>query len=126
MATAEENGKFKLKGKDAPGFDSEIEVDIGTEKAKTHKVVSKKIPDDTPYGKGKITWFNAYGVKLKNNDKDEYEDIPYTVTLNKLPDGKKLFLKLPAGIVEQGTEQAGTGKIKFTLAIGDPPTGFGP
>ena len=124
MAAPEDSGKYKIKGKSIAGYDSEIEVDIGIEGAKNHKVVSKEIPDPTPYDGGTITWFNAYGVKDKNNDK--FADIQYTVTLNKLPEGKKLFLKLPTGIVEQTTEPAGNGKIKFNLALGDPPTGYGP
>ena len=124
MATPEDSGKFKIKGKDVPGYDSEIEVDIGTEGAKNHKVVSKDIPNPSPYGGSDIIWFNAFGVKEKNNDK--FADIPYTVKLNKLPEGKKLFVKLPAGIVEQRFEEAEPGKIKFELAVGDPPIGYWP
>ena len=117
-------GKFKLKGKHIPGYDSEIEVDIGSDHANKYDVVSKAIPEPSPYEGGTITWFNAYGVKEKATGK--YADISYTVTLSALPKGKKLFVLLSSGIQEVPTKSAGSGKIKFTLAIGDPPMGYGP
>ena len=118
-------GKFKLKGKNIPGYDSEIEVDIGVDHANKYDVVSKQIPEPTPYENGTITWFNAYGVKDKVTGK--YADISYTVTLSALPAGKtKLFVLLPSGIQEIQTKAGGSGKIKFTLAIGDPPVGYYP
>ena len=120
-------GKFKLKGKNIPNFDSEIEVDIGSGNEAKYDVVSKEIPDPTPYEGGTITWFNAYGIRKKGEpDKKKYADIQHTVTISALPTGKKLFVQLPTGIVEVPTESAGNGKIKFHLAVGDPPTGYGP
>jgi hypothetical protein len=118
------DGKFKIKGKNIPGYDSEIEVDIGSDHAKNYDVVSKTIPEPSPYEGGKITWFNAYGVKEKATGK--YADISYTVTLSALPAGKKLFALLPSGIQEIPTKAGGRGKVKFTLAIGDPPLGYWP
>jgi hypothetical protein len=118
------DGKFKIKGKNIPGYDSEIEVDIGSDHAKKYDVVSKNIPEPSPYEGGKITWFNAYGVKEKTTGK--YADISYTVTLSALPAGKKLFALLPSGIQEIPTKAGGSGKVKFTLAIGDPPLGYWP
>jgi hypothetical protein len=118
-------GKFKLKGKNIPGYDSEIEVDIGIDHANKYDVVSKQIPEPTPYENGTITWFNAYGVKEKATGK--YADISYTVTLSALPAGKtKLFALVNNVPQELMTKIGGSGKIKFTLAIGDPPVGYYP
>jgi hypothetical protein len=118
------NGKFKIKGKHIPDFDSDIEVDIGSNNVGNHDVTDKPIPDPTPYQGGTITWFVAFAVKEKSNG--SYANINYTVTLNELPKGKKLFVLLSSGIEEVATHSAGSGKIKFTLAIGDPPLGMGP
>jgi hypothetical protein len=117
-------GKVKLKGKNIPGYDSEIEVDIGSDNVSKYDVVSKEIPAPTPYEGGTITWFNAYGVKDKKTGK--YASISYTVTLSSLPTGKRLFVLLPTGIEEIYPKVSGSGKVKFTLAIGDPPMGYGP
>ena len=118
-------GKFKIKGKNIPNYDTEIEVDIGDKEAENHVVTDKPIPEPTPYEGGTITWFVAFAVREKSNG--SYADIPYTVTLNELPKGKtKLFAKLPDGIKELDVKSAGSGKIKFNLAIGDPPVGFYP
>lgn len=119
------DGKVKLKGKNVPGYDSEIEVDIGSDHAKKYDVVSKTIPDPTPYGSGTITWFNAFGVKEKSTGKDA--GINYTVTLSALPAGKtKLFALVNKIPQELEIKSGGSGKIKFTLNIGDPPVGFFP
>ena len=119
------DGKFKIKGKKIPDYDSEIEVDIGNENARKYEVVSKEIPPNTPYDGGEIAWFNAYGVKEKESGK--YADISYTVTLRALPKGKtKLFVLLASGPQEVEFKSAGSGKIKFELAVGDPPIGWWP
>lgn len=119
------DGKFKLKGKSIPGYDTEIEVDIGSENAKKYEVVSKDIPEPTPYGKGTITWFNAYGIKVRETG--NYANIFYTVTLNALPPGKtKLFALINNAPQELDFKEIGNGKIKFTLEIGDPPVGIWP
>ena len=119
------DGKFKIKGKNIPGYDTEIEVDIGSASAENHEVTDKPIPEPTPYGDGTITWFVAFAVKEKSNG--AYADIPYTVTLNNLPKGKtKLYALLPSGIKEMDVKVGGSGKIKFNLAVGDPPLGIYP
>jgi hypothetical protein len=118
-------GKFKLKGKHIPGYDSEIEVDIGSDHAQKYDVVSKAIPDSTPHGSGTITWFNAFGVKEKSTGNDA--NITYTVTLSALPAGKtKLFALISNVPQELETKTGGSGKIKFTLNVGDPPLGYWP
>jgi hypothetical protein len=119
------DGKFKIKGKNIPNYNTEIEVDIGAASAANHEVTDKPIPNPTSYDGGTITWFVAFAVKEKSNG--NYADIPYTVTLNALPKGKtKLFAKLPDGIKELDVKVSGSGKIKFELAVGDPPVGWYP
>ncbi len=119
------DGKFKIKGKNVPGYDSEIEVDIGSENATKYDVVSKEIPASSSYKDGTITWFNAYGVKEKSTGK--YANISYTVTLSALPAGKtKLFALINKIPQELEFKTGGSGKIKFTLAVGDPPVGIWP
>ena len=118
-------GKFKIKGKKIHDYDTEIEVDIGAGNEANHEVTEKPIPDPTPYEGGTITWFVAFAVKERTNG--AYADIPYTVTLNSLPKGKtKLFALLPTGIQEMDVKVGGSGKIKFDLAVGDPPVGYYP
>jgi hypothetical protein len=119
------DGKFKIKGnKKIAGYDSEIEVDIGNNYT-AHEVTEKPIPEPTPYGEGTITWFVAFAVREKANG--AFADIPYTVTLNNFPKGKtKLFALLPTGVQELDVKATGSGKIKFELAVGDPPVGMYP
>ena len=118
------NGKFKLTGKkNIQGHDTDIEVDIGADKEKDYEVVTKPVPEPTSYKGKTIVWFNAFGVKVKANNKDA--DISYTVTLKKLPTGKTLYAlynKIPN---EVPVQDAGNGNIKFTLSVGDPPVGMG-
>ncbi len=118
-------GKYQIKGKNIPNFDSDIEVDIGAANDAEHEVISKNIPDPTPYNGGTITWFAAFGVREKSNK--NFANITYTVTLSALPAGKtKLFALVSGGPIELTTQGAGKGKIKFSLAVGDPPIGYWP
>lgn len=110
---------FELEGKDNKP-DHKLSIEVGD----NYEAYRKPIPDPTPYQNGYITWFNSFGVRDKNG-KDA--DVEYTVTLKKRDSGKKLFYldanKKPVEIMPQ---DAGNGKIRFKLSIGDPPTGHFP
>jgi len=118
------NEKYKVKGnKKIPNYDSELEIDVDDK----YEAYSKAIPDGTtpiPGGGGDITWFNNFGVREKSSGKRA--DVTYTVTLQALPTGKRLFVLYGGEPHEPATQEAGNGKIKFTLNVGDPPTGAGP
>lgn len=119
------DGKKKLKGKNIPNYDSEIEVDIGSENAKKYEVISKDIPEPTTYDGGTITWFNAYGVV--DSETKAPAKIKYTVVLSALPTGKKKLFALVNDVPQElEFKTAGSGKIKFTWDLGDPPIGIWP
>lgn len=112
------DGKFKIKGKgNIPNYDTDLEIEVNDK----YEAYSKPIPDPTPYQNGFITWFNAFGVREKTTGRDA--NVHYKVTLQELPAGKRLFYLYNNEPVEVTTENAGQGKVKFTLDIGDPPTG---
>jgi hypothetical protein len=118
------NGKFKMTGrKNIQGHDTDIEVDIGAENEQEHEVVSKPVPEPTLYKGKTIVWFNAFGVRVKSHGGDA--KITYTVTLKKLPPGKTLYALYNNIPNELAVQDAGSGSIKFTLNIGDPPVGMG-
>lgn len=119
-------GKYKIKGKDSiAGYNSEIELDIGSNDPNLYEVITKDIPEPTQHEGGTITWFNAYGIVVKATGKDA--TIRYTVTLNALPAGKtKLFALYDGAAHELPIQNAGNGKVKFTLSVGDPPVGAWP
>ena len=116
------NAKFKIKGrKNIPNYDDpdlEIEVDD------KYEAYSKPIPDPTPYQSGFITWFNNFGVKEKATGQNK--DVTYTVTLQALPAGKTLFVLYGGEPHEMPHQDAGNGKIKFSLDVSDPPAGSYP
>jgi hypothetical protein len=115
------NEKYKLKGNNKiPDYDSELEIDVDNK----YEAYSKPIPEPTPYQDGFITWFNSFGVREKRSRKDA--DVTYQVTLRGLPAGKKLFALYGGQPHEITTEDAGNGKVRFTLSVGDPPTGAYP
>jgi len=118
------NKKYPIRGNNKiPNYDSELEVDVD-DKYEAH---SKPIPQEQtpiPGGGGYITWFNAFGVRAKSTGKNA--DVTYAVTLQALPAGKRLFALYGGEPHEIATQEAGNGKIKFTLNVGDPPTGAGP
>jgi hypothetical protein len=120
------DGKKILKGnKKVPNYNSDIEVDIGSENAKKYEVISKTIPEPTPYDGGTITWFNAYGV-VDSTTKAPAK-VNYTVVLSELPAGKKkLFALVNNTPRELEFKTTGSGKIKFTWDEGDPPIGIWP
>ena len=115
------NAKFKIKGKgNIPNYDTDLEIEVDDK----YEAYSKPIPDPTPFESGFITWFNAFGVKEKTTGKDTNSQ--YKVTLQKLPAGKRLFYLYNDQPQEISTEDAGNGKVKFTLSVGDPPVGSYP
>ena len=115
------NAKYKLKGNNKiPNYDSELEIDVDD----TYEAYSKAIPDPTPYQGGVITWFNSFGVREKSSKKNA--DVTYEVTAQGVPAGKRLFALYGGQPHEMATEDAGNGKIRFTLSVGDPPVGSGP
>lgn len=114
------NAKFHIKGKSIPNYNTELEIEVDDQ----HEAYSKPIPAPTPYQGGHITWFNAFGIKEKATGKNK--DITYTVTLQALPAGKSLFALYGGEPHQLTTEDAGNGRIKFTLSVGDPPVGHYP
>jgi hypothetical protein len=118
------NKKYKIKGNNKiPKYDSELEIEVDDQ----YEAYSKPIPEEPtpiPGGGGYITWFNNFGVKEKSNEKNA--DIAYTVILHPLPAKKRLFAYYEDTPHEIFPEDAGNGKIKFPLNVGDPPVGMGP
>jgi hypothetical protein len=115
------NAKFKIKGKgNIPNYDTDLDIEVDDK----YEAYSKPVPDPTPFENGFITWFNAFGVKEKATGKDA--NIRYHVTLQALPAGKRLFYLYNNQPHEITVADAGNGKVKYTLDIGDPPTGTYP
>ena len=116
------NTKYKIKGNNKiPNYDSELEIDVDDK----YEAYSKTIPADTPYQDKHITWFNCFGVKDKATGKDA--DVEYKVTLQVPPQGRTLYTQLPGSPPSPlPIERVDKDKIKFTLNVGDPPTGYYP
>lgn len=106
--------------------DLEIEVKVPG----NYEVYAKDLPAPTKHPRDTegrtIKWFNAFGVR----DKDGNDaDVQYTVTLDKLPPNTQLYyLDKNKKDVHEITEfeQVDNKKVRFTLSIGDPPTGAYP
>jgi len=115
------NAKYKIKGNNKiPDYDSEIEIEVDDK----YEGYSKDIPEPMQHQGGTITWFNSFGVREKSSGKNA--NVTYKVTLQALPAGKKLFVLYGGEPHEISTDDAGKGKIKFTLDVGDPPIGSWP
>jgi hypothetical protein len=117
-------------------FSPELDIEVADLRvAGNYVVYSKDIPDPTdhPTKDGKIRWFNAFGVKDRNGND---ADVKYTVTLQKLPDDTVLYYGVQkqnqpgaydvVQIADTDIERLPGDRIRFTLAIGDPPTGVYP
>ncbi len=98
-------------------YDSRLEIEVDDK----YEAYSKPIPEPTPFEKGFITWFTAFGVRERTSLKDA--NVTYTVTLQAFPAGTRLFALYGGKPQELKTQDAGKGRIKFTLDVGDPPTG---
>ena len=120
------NEKYKIKGNNKiPNYDSEVEIEVDDK----YEAYSKPIPDQpTPLPNGgQVTWFNNFGIREKSTGRNA--DVTYTGTVQALPAGQMLFTILPGNSVPQEvtTDPVGnTGKVRFTLSVGDPPVGSGP
>lgn len=115
------NAKYRIQGNNKiPNYEPELDIDVDDR----YEAYHKPIPEPTPYEDGLITWFIAFGVREKASLKDA--NVNYEVTLKALPTGKRLFV-LHSGKPHEITPQdAGKGRIKFTLNVGDPPAGIFP
>ena len=115
------NAKYQIMGNNKiPNFDSKLEIEVDDR----HEAHNKPIPEPTPYEDGYITWFNAFGVREKASLK--VASITYTVTLQAPPAGKRLFALYDGTPHEIRPVDAGQGRVKFTLSVGDPPLGHYP
>jgi hypothetical protein len=119
------NAKYKIKGNNKiPNYDSEVEIDVDDK----YEAYSKPIPDQpTPIPGGQVTWFNNFGVREKSTGRNA--DVTYTGTLQALPTDKNLFALYPGNPTPQlvpTTPIGNSGKVSFTLSVGDPPIGSGP
>jgi hypothetical protein len=115
------NMKHTIKGRaHLPNHNPDLDIEVDDQ----YEPYSKPIPGPTPFEDGFITWFNAFGVREKKSGRNF--NIQYKVTLQALPVGKRLFYLHNNQPQEITPEDAGSGKIRFTLSIGDPPIGSFP
>jgi hypothetical protein len=119
------NEKYKVKGKGNNKItDPDVEIDVDDK----YEAYSKPIPDEpTPIPDGSVTWFNNFGIREKSTRKNE--DVSYTVTLQALPADQLLYVLMPDNPVPQQVQTTpigNSGKVRFTLNVGDPPVGSGP
>ena len=109
-------------------FSPDLEIDIKI--PGDFEVYGKDLPEPTKHpqdSQGRtIKWFNAFGVRYKGGGD---ADVEYTVTLDKLPENTQLYyLDKNKKDVHEITkiENVNDKQIRFTLSIGDPPTGAYP
>jgi hypothetical protein len=115
-----------IKGKASiPGFKTDVDIDVADDQ---YEAYDKDLPKDLPKttkNKEPITWFNNFGVRRKNGP--EEKTVPrYKVFLQKLPEGKKLCAYYDGSVNDVPFDDAGEGRIVFTLDVGDPPSGLYP
>jgi hypothetical protein len=113
-------------------------------KPKDYKIVKKDVPQaakDKSYGGKKVKWINNYGIRIKGNLKvkkggnkqdpfiDEVagEQFSYNVTVPGPPPAGFTTLVYFDGTNVQptGATPDSGGNYRFSLNIGDPPTGWG-
>ncbi len=115
-----------IKGKTTlPGFSTDLDVDVIDDQYEAYdKDLPKGLPETTKNGES-ITWFNNFGVRRKNGAQEK--TVPqYRVFLQQLPDGKKLCAYYNDTVNDVPVQNTGSGKMVFTLNVGDPPTGAYP
>jgi hypothetical protein len=115
-----------IRGKaSVPEFVTDLDVDVLDEQ---YEAYDKDLPGDLPMQtlkKENITWFNNFGVRRKNGVAEK--KVPqYRVFLQNLPQGKKLCAYYNSMVNDIPVQNAGPGKVVFTLDEGDPPVGIYP
>jgi hypothetical protein len=107
----------------------DVEIDLGENDTQEYAVVQKEIESGIPseHNGIRIEWFNAFGIRRRGRDGSlgDYADIGYTVILEALPPGKHLFAYY-GGQVHEIDFQTEAGFTRASLAVGDPPMGYGP
>ena len=120
------DGKFTIKGKDNRDLTLEFVDPHDTDKhiveELTDSDVTDKLPSPEPNWKGqKINWFANYNVyKKKNNGKDGYANVPYTIALA-VEEGSTYLMYYGNALHDITDELKRNGRAR--LSAGDPPTG---
>jgi hypothetical protein len=125
LANKNARGYYEIRGTKT------LEIDLGENDLPDYAVVQKDIPGniDTAYGELTVRWVNAFGVRYRNKDTKKLEDfanIQYTVIMDALPAGQRLFAYYGNQIHEVLNFKTEGGKTRFSLGIGDPPIGLAP
>jgi len=119
------NRRFVIRGKRA------VELDLGSHNLTQYVVVQKDIDPHVPaeWNGIKIDWFVSFGIRHRkpDNTAGDFANIPYTVILDALQPGQRLFAYYNNTVHELAFKPVGkSGKIKVSLDVGDPPLGCGP
>jgi hypothetical protein len=129
------NNRFVIPGQNKD--DKHIEIDMGKNDTTNNAVIVKDLDPNLPlqytFIEGgveqtiSVKWLTAFGIsKSSARNLDQYVNgITYTVELDAIPKGSRLFLYYDGQIYEQSFTASGN-RISFQLSRGDPPIGFGP
>lgn len=126
-----QNGRFIIPGRGKHAA-RKLELDLGGNDPSKFVVVEKDMPTKLPTHKAgdpnfKYEWFACFGIRhLKTGGRHgDFADIHYTIILDALPAGKRLFAFYGGQVHELPTQSIGN-RIKASLNVGDPPIGMGP
>ncbi len=126
-----QNGKYIIPGR-GKHTARKVEIDLGSHDASKFIVVEKDFPANLPTHKAgdpnfKYEWFACFGIRhaKAGGVPGDFANIEYTLTLDPLPAGKRLFAFYGGQVHEVPTRSIGN-KIRATLNVGDPPLGWGP
>ncbi|GAB4503448.1 MAG: hypothetical protein Fur0043_04400 [Anaerolineales bacterium] len=126
-----QNGRYVVPGRGKHAA-RKVEIDLGHNDPRKFVVVEKDLPPGLPTHKEgdpnfRYEWFACFGIRhaSASGRHGDFANIPYTIYLDPLPAGKRLFTFYDGQVHELATQKAGN-KIKALLNVGDPPTGFGP
>ncbi len=126
-----QNGRFTIPGRGKHAA-RKLELDLGSNDPSKFVVVEKDMPTNLPTHKAgdpnfKYEWFACFGVRHRKagGQHGDFADIHYTITLDPLPAGKRLFAFYGGQVHELSTQSVGN-RIKASLNVGDPPIGMGP
>jgi hypothetical protein len=107
-----------------------VEVDLGATKPEDVSVIVKTMALPAKYDRENISinWFAVFGIRHKNQtlNVNGFAAITYTVTIDALPEGKRLFAYYAGEVYEVTDFQTSGTRTSFTLPNGDPGIGYGP